>query len=239
MIISRLTPLFLLTSIFFITGCDLILPPVGLAPTREQLVDEYPNVEEGSSREENVKILCPFQRMLERSGIYDTAVESPTNLTVSAVEVKDASEVFGCSTNSCGVVANLVSINQSGAGIDLERLHEAGSISHDCGLTFDLGGTAVSETVRTATLDSLWALADEEGNLVYNDLLTVKTDICTAQGVTMSSAGSTEIKLIFAYLGGVENGTISHSDVDKLFHATMPVTKTLSWITADLLDLIQ
>jgi hypothetical protein len=154
-------------------------------------------------------------------------------------KVKDASEVFGCATNACGVVANLIGFEQSGDGIDLERLHDAGTASHDCGLTFDLNGTAVSDTVRTATIDRLYQLADAQGKLVYANLLTVKTEICDAQGVAMSSAGETEIKLIFAYLGGVENGTIAHSDVALLLNATMPVTKTTQWITKDLLDKIQ
>lgn len=239
MALSRLVTPFLLTTTVFIAGCDLILPPTGHAPTRQALVDKFPSVEEGSSREENLKILCPFQRMLERSGIYDAAVQGQAILNPSVNAVKDASEVFGCATNSCGVVANLIGIEQSGSGIDLERLHQAGSTSHDCGLTFDLNGSTVSDTVRTTTLDRLWQLADAEGKLVYDNLLTVKTEICTAQGVTMSDAGETEIKLIFAYLGGVDNGSIAHSDVGNLLNATMPVIKTAQWITADLIKQIK
>lgn len=234
----RLAPIFLLTTTLFVSGCDLILPPTGPVPSRDELVTQYPNVEEGGVRAENTNILCPFQRMLERSSIYDSAVEGKENLSPSVNKVTDASEIFGCATNSCGVVANLIGVQQSGAGIDLERLHDAGSVSHDCGLTFALGGTAVSDVVRDATLASLWELADAEGNLVYANLLEVKTGICTAQNVTMSSAGETEIKLIFAYLGGVDNGTIAHSDVVRLFNATMPAIKTGHWITADLLDQI-
>ncbi|NRB40425.1 MAG: hypothetical protein HRU20_18480 [Pseudomonadales bacterium] len=236
---TRLGLLLLLTTTLFMAGCDLVLAPTGPVPTREALVDKYPNVEEGASREENVKILCPFQRMLERSGIYDLPVSGLGALTPSVTDVKEASEVFGCATNACGVVAHLISVEQSGSGIDLERLHDAGSTSHDCGLTFDLKGTAVSNAVRTATLDRLWQLADAEGKLVYANLLTVKTEICAAQGVTMSDAGETEIKLIFAYLGGVDNGAIAHSDVDKLLNATMPAIKTAQWITADLLDQVK
>ncbi|NRB42328.1 MAG: hypothetical protein HRU20_28310 [Pseudomonadales bacterium] len=237
---SRLLLPLLLTTSLFMAGCDLVLPPTGLAPTREALVDKYPNVEEvGGVREENVKILCPFQRMLERSGIYDLPIAGLGALTPSVSDVKHASEVFGCATNACGVVAHLISVEQSGSGIDLERLHDAGSTSHDCGLTFDLNGTEVSDAARLTTLNRLFQLADAEGKLIYANLLTAKTEICAAQGVTMSKAGETEIKLIFSYLGGVENGSIAHSDVEKLLNATMPIIKTSQWITADLLDQIK
>ena len=229
----RLMSLLTLVTTFLLSGCDLVLPPTGLAPTREDIVTEFPNVEEGSSQAANEKILCPFQRMLDRAGIYGDASPNP-----SINEVKEASKVFGCAKNSCGVVANLVGFEQSGLGVDLERLHEAGSSSHDCGLTFALGGSAVSDAVRSATLDRLLQLADNDGSLVYADLLEVKTEICTAQNVAMSKAGEIEVKLIFAYLGGVENGSVSHSDVERLLNATMPEIKTHQWITAELLDQI-
>lgn len=207
-----------------------------LAPTRNALVAKYPAVEQGSGREENKQVLCPFQRMLVRSGIYDAEVLPQTVLTVPTQSVTDASFEFGCATSSCGPVATAVSTAQPGSGIDLISLHKAGAISHDCGLTFALGGSEVSDVVRDATLARLQTLADANGHLSFADLMTVKNEICDAQGVTANAVERVEVRLIYAYLAGVENGYILLSDVDRFLHATMPVHKTTSWVDSTLLS---
>jgi len=207
-----------------------------LAPTRAALVAKYPTIEQGSTRAENKKVLCPFQRMLERSGIYDAEILPQTTLTVPVQSVSDASFEFGCATSSCGTVATTIGTLQSGTGIDLLRLHEAGSISHDCGLTFALNGSEVSDTVRDATLARLQSLADAQGHLSFDNLMTVKSEICAAQGVKMKAAEKLEVKLIYAYLAGVDKGYILASDVDRFLHATMPVNKTSSWVDLTLVS---
>jgi len=64
-------------NILLITGCD------GPVPTRAEIVTKYPNVENGSTRPENTEILCPFVRMLERSGLFDQEVQSQPTMSVS------------------------------------------------------------------------------------------------------------------------------------------------------------
>lgn len=205
------------------------------APTRNALVAKYPSIEQGSSRAENRQVMCPFQRMLERSGIYDAEVLPQTTLTVPTQSVTDASFEFGCATSSCGPVAVAVDAGQPGTGIDLISLHRVAGISHECGLTFALGGSEVSDAVRDATLARLQTLADANGHLSFSDLMTVKQEICDTQGVTMSAIERVEVRLIYAYLAGVENGYILLSDVDRFLHATMPVNKTSSWVDSRLL----
>lgn len=223
----------LFTGLITLAACT---PPV--PPTSDELITQFPSVGPSSTRDENPKILCPFQRMLERSGLYDAELDS--DITVSTTTVADASETFGCNSSTCGAVANQVAVGQGHAGaIDLEMLHDAGAISHECGLTFANGGTEVSEAVRNSTLARLLELADSEGHLVYDDLFTVKQEICAAQGVNRTAAGTLETKLIFAYLGGVENGFITYTDVERFLHAEMPETKTDQWITSGLLNQVQ
>jgi hypothetical protein len=64
----------------------------------------------------------------------------------------------------------------------------------------------------------------------------VKLEICEAQGVDISGAGNLEVRLIFAYLGGVDRGYILHSDVVRFLHGSMPETITEKLITAGLLS---
>jgi hypothetical protein len=210
-----------------------------MAPTRAALVAKYPNIEQGSTRPENKKVMCPFQRMLQRSGIYDAEVLPQTTLTVPTQSVTDASREFGCASSSCGPVASAVDNGQPGVGVDLIGLHNASGISHECGLTFAPGGSEVSDVVRDATLARLQTLADANGHLSFANLMTVKREICAAQGVTMGAIERVEVKLIYAYLAGVENGYVLQSDVERFFHATMPVNKTSAWVDSTLLGQVR
>lgn len=212
------------------TGCSR-----GPAPSSEQLVERFPSIGPDSTREQNEEILCPFLRMVERAGLLD----DEESLTVSVNTVATAAEDLGCSRVECTAIAQVASNGQGISGVDLENLHEADGIAHECGFTFAEGGTAVSDEVRQATLDRLGELADEDGNLVFDDIMTVKQEICDSQGVEISGPGRTEAQLIFAYLGGVENGVIAHSDVVSFLNAEMPETKTSRWVDASLLNAVE
>ena len=208
----------------------------GPAPTRDEIVEKYPSVETGSLRAENIEVLCPFVRMLERSGLFD---DEPT-LIVPVSDVVNAAHEFGCASLECRTVANIAEAAQGVGGVDIQNLHQAGSIAHaKCGLTFAADGTQVDDEVRQATLDRLFELSDGDGHLVYDDIETVKLEICAEQEVDMSVSGGTEIKLIFAYLGGMEQGFVLYSDVERLLHAEMPETKTASWITGSLITSVK
>lgn len=214
-----------------LVACD------GPVPTRDEIVARYPDADPGSAHPENPKILCPFLRMLHRAGLFGDAAAFRAETAVSVATVARASREFGCATLDCGAVALLVSSGQGSRAraLDLERLHDAGAISHECGLTFGKGESEVNPSVREATLRRLAELADENGNLVYGDIETVKREICASQGVVMTRGGEIEMKALFAYLGGVENGTVRLSDVERLLNATMPGTKTTSWVNSALI----
>jgi hypothetical protein len=216
--------LFLATAAMTMVGCG------GPVPTREEIVAKFPDAEAGSPRPENLKILCPFLRMLNRAGLVDDPRPARGRRAVAVGSVARASREFGCTPLECGAVALLVSSRQGPSGLDLERLHDAAPISHECGLTWGKGETEVNPMVRQATLDRLAELADENGNLVYEDIERVKLEICAAQNVANTPGGEIEMKVMFAYLGGVENGSVRLSDVGRLLNATMPETKTTSWV---------
>lgn len=217
----------------FLIGCEQ-----GPAPSREAIVAQFPSVDQGTTRPENPRVLCPFVRMLERSGLFDEEVQNQPTLTVSVNQLTSAAKTFGCGFLECNTVARSVSSGQGNGGdaVNIGSLHTATGIAHECGFTFEFGGTEVSDEVRANTLARLAELADADGHLVYQDLLTTKLEICASQGVEKTAAGDLETRLIFAYLGGVDRGFISHADVTRFLHAEMPLVKTSKWINASLLN---
>jgi hypothetical protein len=211
---------------------SLLLTPafgVSAAPARENLVLKYPGLED-TQRAENPKILCPFHRMLERAGIYDMSTDGPGPLLVSVLKITSAAREFGCQVAQCGTVAAAVSGGQittgtsSFAKVNIESLHTALGVSHDCGLSFAKGSPEVTESHRAKTLAALASLQDESGHLRYEDLVTVKESICEAQGVRNTLPGKIEMKLIYSFLGGNIRGFIDYSDVERFLHAELPLT---------------
>lgn len=204
-------------------------------PTRDDLAAMYPDVLSDSTVAENPKILCPFLRMLNRAGLVDS--ESTTGKQyVSTTELVSASTKFGCSVRFCGGLAQGTAVAQPGLnGIDIEALHTARAVAHECGLNFAYQGTEVDDTVRQTTLDALQELADDQGRLSYSDLLAVKRGICEQQDVNMTLIGQSEVKLIYAYLGGLDRGYIDFDDVERFFHAELPETLTSKRITEQVL----
>ena len=211
----------------------------GEAPSREGLVENYPSVGIKSDRPENKKILCPFLRTVERAGLLD-AYKSVKSYKTPMFQLIKAAQTFGCGMLECGAVAAKVSkgqkrtLGQDFGYISLEKLHKAEGVSHECGFTFAKGGTQVSDRVRANTFSRLVAKSNDKGQLSYQDLLETKMEICQAQNVEISDPGRVEVKLIFAYLGGVERGYVDLDDVKRLFHAEMPKYKTARWIRFDL-----
>lgn len=212
------------------SSIDPDISPAGFELSREELVSRYPDIEEGSQQVENPKILCPFLRMLERAGLFNPELETQSRLTVSIIKIASFAREFGCATIGCGGVATAVSAGQltqfqtSPGKVNVEALHRAVGIAHDCGLTFAKGGTQVDDKVRASTLAALAARADDEGRLVYQDLEEVQLAICDAQGVKRSAPGKVEIGLIYTFLGGNKRGFIDYSDVERFFHAELPKT---------------
>ncbi|MDX1696105.1 MAG: hypothetical protein R3208_20230 [Ketobacteraceae bacterium] len=204
-------------------------------PTRDQLATKYPAVTD-SGVPENKNIMCPFLRMIEKTGLYDS---NDDDSVLSQATVISGTTEFGCDSVFCTGLASTTGNKQGLQGdIDIEDLANVPDISHECGLTFAFGSKQVDDAIREDTLDRLFELADAEGNLSYDDLLSVKLAICAEQGVSITPLGEGEVKLIFAFLGGVDRGFVSFSDVDAFLHARLPGTITSKRISASLLNSI-
>jgi len=171
--------------------------------------------------------------MIERAGIYD-ADQAPSNgqksLLISIQRIAQVAQDFGCSILNCGGAATASSSGQlltkstSLGYVNLVQLHQAVGAAHDCGFTFALGGTRVSDRTRQDTLDILKAMADSAGRLRKEDLQRVKTIRCEIQNAFMTVPDQIEVDLIYTFLGGTERGFIAYSDVVRLFHAELPRT---------------
>jgi len=222
------------------------------AETSEELLASYPALD--SDRPGNPLILCPYLRMLERSGRLDEVLQNEvTGAVVRNRDLKRAAEEFGCaSATACGPVIDAVSAGQHYTSndnsffslfnpfrsyeVDLERLWDAPPVSHDCGFTFEqgLGKNGVSTMRLESTLTQLASKASDQNQLVYQDILDVKLGICEEEGVELTGAGRIEAELIFAYLGGIERGFVDYSDVEAFLqvNSTLPAVKAEQDITA-------
>ncbi|MFT6631224.1 MAG: hypothetical protein ACJAS4_001173 [Bacteriovoracaceae bacterium] len=226
--------------ILFVT---VLSSPLGHAkyPTSEDLRTKYPNIEEDAQRPEKKEILCPFWRLIERSGTLDAINTSKNSDVVISIRklVAKATE-FGCKWIECGAVATLVSGGQMTHpgttrlfSVNISQLHKAKGVAHECGFTFEKGGKKVSNAKRTQTLSRLKKIADKNsasGTLSKEDLMSVKLQICKEQGVIITKAGSVEVGLIYSFLGGKDRGFIEYDDVVRFFHAQMPLTKSIDKI---------
>mgnify|MGYP003691626331 CR=1 FL=1 len=168
--------------------------------TSEELLRKYPSISEVSNRSENKEILCPFWRLIERSGALDAAAKvRESGILISLKHIISKAFEFGCDKISCGTVATLVSAGQLThlgttkiGSVNISKLHKARGIAHDCGLTFEKGGTVISDLRRAQTLARLKEIADSsdiQGQLNLSDLMMVKEEICSAEKVSMSTAG--------------------------------------------------
>ena len=241
---------FIIIFSFFLSIETMAFFPVGKLSadfkSSEELRELYPDITEYSERKENKNILCPFHRMIERSGYYDSAKNStPAKILISIVKIISAAREFGCKKLGCGAAATAVSTGQNShlsdlikgqsqiGHVNITRLHKARGVAHECGLTFEKGGHTVSDIVRAKTLARLKDLSDSKpfvGTLSKEDLMLVKQEICDSQGVKMSLAGRIEVGLIYKYLGGHDRGFIEYDDVRRFLHAQMPLTKSIDGI---------
>jgi hypothetical protein len=210
-------------------------------PTSEDLRTKYPTIEDGSERLEKKEILCPFWRLIERSGTLDAINKSKnSDVIISIKNIVSKAREFGCKWIECGAVATLVSggqLTHSGTtklfSVNISKLHRAAGVAHECGYTFEKGGKKVSDKQRAQTLSRLKKISDNNsatGTLSKEDLMSVKLQICKEQGVKISKAGSIEVGLIYSFLGGKDRGFIEYDDVVRFFHAEMPLTKAINKI---------
>jgi hypothetical protein len=211
-----------------------------LSPSLDAMVQKFPDAAANAKTDENPKIMCPFLRLMERAKAFVRDASAPVG-AIYPVEIKEIvanAREFGCSSLECGSVALLVEQAHKKlpsylpGHVDLGKLHLAGPVSHECGLTYDFGGDRISDKVRERTLARLAEFADAQGQLQWEDLFEVKLEICEDQQMPVTTAGELEIDLIYLYLGGLDRDSISLSDVDLFLHAKLPRIKMNGWINA-------
>lgn len=269
-----------LSSMASASQCKTALPmeqdPVGLAygPSCQELLTKFPDLDQPENTEDK-RILCPFLRIIKRSGAIaeeiaaNLSLESLKNklLPISVGSLASATAQFGCSSKACGDVAGQVSAGQNSLPltsidaksiVDLGRLDTASGVAHDCGFTFALGETSLSPETRAASLAQFKVLA-VDGRLDFAAIMQVKKNNCmrdfnlaarTGQttknlvnasntSLELSRADLTEVNLIFSYLGGIDQGYILYSDLERFFQAEIPFQKTKYLIDAPLFAHLQ
>ncbi len=212
----------------------------------KELRNDYPNIDDDTSRDENRKILCPFHRLMERAGKYDNLPASFQNQVIVKIStLVAAAKEFGCKITGCKTIAHFASLGQNSSlkdrkldfarlgRVNVTRLHKAKGLAHNCGLTFEKNGVEISNKRRNLTLSKLKKMAQANqpsGTLILSDIQKIKEDICKLENVKSTIAGRFEMKLIFKYLGGDDRGFIEYSDVERFLHAKMPLTKAIEGI---------
>lgn len=132
--------------------------------------------------------------------------------------------------------------------------------SHDCGYTFQFADETVNDKVRDATMARFKEIADQNGGKIYiADLVKMKKESCKRDYLAYKASGKlpfnrvdeanktlvpdsrdhTEVALIFAYLGGIDRGYVTHEDLDRFFHAQFPPNKTRMLLNFPLLGMAQ
>lgn len=175
---------------------------------------------------EDLMILCPMLRLMERYGIVTNRENQEKRYTIS--ETVDGVMKLGAAEFGTRALTALVSKGQVRNRVTIPGfvnyifLHEVRKFSHECGLTFLKNGEIVNDEVRRNTVGALTARQDENGNLTFEDLKEVKLEICGSQGEIITAAGKTEIGLLFTFLGGDEIGYVKLSDVWSFLNAELP-----------------
>lgn len=245
-------------------------------PTCEELITQHPVLDRDQPAEEK-RIICPFLRMLQRTGLFKENAqenlaksknpEAVMPITLSVLErivqkfgLVVPAAAFG---SPAGVAAAQQGRNQADMTdndtVDIGRLTEAPSISHNCGFNFLLNAKSISDEARNASLASLKASA-KDNRILFSDLEKTKAEACARDyalylkdpsqplinpidkekntlGLTMTD--HFELALLFMYLGGADNGYILYSDIELFFHGKMPANKTKYVLTPELAGLMK
>ncbi len=170
-------------------------------PTCSEIVAKYPKVADANHPEDK-KVMCPFLRILKRTGLLDQEISNNLGSSwakdsvapVGVIKISQTVPEIGCQGRACAAVAEQVAMSQNkgwpALTVDIGKLFAAPPRetytnpkqqrgSHDCGYTFQFGDSAVNPQVRTATLERFNALAAENGGKVkLEHLVQVKKEMC-------------------------------------------------------------
>lgn len=170
------------------------LKNLNYGPSCSEVTAKFPEILTDKPAE-NKQVICPFLRMVERTGVWKDEVkhnmaEAVQSSAIVPLRLKNLlAKVleFGCGDSGCRPVAVGVSAGQQGMSpdkinedsiVDIGRLADARGTAHDCGYTFGLGETAMNPARRAKTLEMLKARAKNGVELGVNDLVEVKKAWC-------------------------------------------------------------
>ena len=186
-------------------------------------------------------VACPFWKRIVASGDFNSYITDSNELVVPVFTLVNKAKQFGLGRVEALAVASLVSTGQLvGVGINnfgkvnLNKLHLAKGVAHDDGFAFKPGSGMYDKEQFSETIDYL-NLNSTNGKISYANLAKRKQEIAESLGIEVSDASLVENKLLFAYLGGIENDGVMVSDIDKFFKGEEPATVTTTEMTKSVL----
>lgn len=171
-------------------------------PTCQELVAKFPSVGDPNTPEDK-RIICPFMRILKRSGLLEEEIAKNLKapwakdavFPVSVLKLIGFTNQLGCQGIACAAVAEQAAMSQNknwpALTVDIGKLFAAPPrdqyknrakqqrASHDCGFTFQFGDESVNDEVRSATLSRFKAIAEQnQGQIKLADIVQVKKEMC-------------------------------------------------------------
>lgn len=105
----------LFTLLFIVSFPMLQISNVGATPLNsKELIEKYPSIRRDSKRPEDKKILCPYLRLIERSGLFDSEkLKNEPELIVSLRKLLSGVKDFGLRYFAGKTAATVASIGKS------------------------------------------------------------------------------------------------------------------------------
>ncbi len=189
-------------------------------------------------------VACPFWKRIVASGDLNPYINDSNEIVVPILTLVNKAKQFGLGRVEALAVASLVSTGQLvGVGINnfgkvnLSKLHLAKGVAHDDGFAFKPGSGIYDKEHLSETISYL-NLNSTNGKISYATLARRKQEVADNLSIDVSSASIVENKLLFAYLGGIENDGVMVSDIDKFFRGEEPATITTNEISKSVLAAI-
>ncbi len=212
---------------------------ISMTGRASELAQQFPSIAPGSQAPVDHEVKCPFVRLMERAHLIGRG-------KVSILALAKGADKLGLRGLEAFLVATLTSFgqvkhefNQKGllaslkflGYVDIDRLQDADGVAHDDLFSTDL----------YTTLKDLKAIADtQDGKLYAHDLADKKSTIAAALRMSVGNASQTENKLPYVLLGGLKNGYIQYTDLERfLAYTELPENMADTNITKSDLDAVK
>lgn len=203
------------------TGFCSFLPSI----SPREILSKYPKLLDDSITG-NDEIVCPYLRMLARNDVLIHKILFPQteNIKLLLSALKLGMPFSGLAVILLVSAAQTIGFSGLPGHVNLNRLWQVPFISHECGLSFAKGGQRFDASTTDRTIAKLQALADGNGRVSFDNLKTVKLEICAEQGVGITGTGQLELSLTWSYCAGPERGYVEVSDVRRFLYGYLPKT---------------